>query len=282
MSAAAGPKLAPYTLVWKHEAAEDVWDICLETAGELVQGLKPGMFVNVAVPGDPSHILRIPLSFYRTDPVRGWICMIVAAVGEGTRRLCSLEPGEGSTLLAPLGHGWRMPQEGAKRALLVAGGVGAPPVFAAARMLQARGIDCDVVMGAKSERFLWKEGAQALSGNDGGAGYESALSRGGFCEVFLATDDGSYGYHGFTTGLAEELVGKHGYDVVMTCGPQPMMAGVAKVAAAAHIPCQVSMERMMTCGFGACNTCSVQMADGTVRACCQDGPVFDAEEVLWK
>ena len=77
-------------------------------------------------------------------------------------------------------------------------------------------------------------------------------------------------------------MGKHGYDVVMTCGPQPMMAGVAKVAAAAHIPCQVSMERMMTCGFGACNTCSVQMADGTVRACCQDGPVFDAEEVLWK
>ena len=70
-----------------------------------------------AVPGDPSHILRIPLSFYRTDPVRGWICMIVAAVGEGTRRLCSLEPGEGSTLLAPLGHGWRTPQEGAKRAL---------------------------------------------------------------------------------------------------------------------------------------------------------------------
>lgn len=280
MSAAS--KLAGYKLVWKHEAAEHIWDICLETEGELVQGLKPGMFVNVAVPGDPSHLLRIPLSFYRTDPVRGWICMIVAEVGEGTHRLCSLEPGEGATLLGPLGHGWRLPAEGAKRALLVAGGVGAPPVYAAARMLMDHGIDCDIVMGAKSERFFWKEGAQALTGQDGGAGYESALSRGGAAEVFPATDDGTLGYHGFTTGVAEDLLAKRSYDVVMSCGPQPMMAGVAQLAAKANIPCQVSMERMMTCGFGACNTCNVEMTDGTMRACCTDGPVFDAEEVLWK
>lgn len=281
MLGAAKPRLAPYRLVWKHEAAEGIWDICLETEGELVKDLRPGMFVNVEVPYDPSHILRIPLSFYRADPVRGWISMIVAAVGEGTKRLCALDAGEGATLIGPLGHGWELPEEGTERAILVAGGVGAPPVYAAARMLMNVGIDCDVVMGAQTERRFWKDGASALMGNDGGAGYESALSAGGRAEVFAATDDGSYGFHGFVTSVMEDLLQKRSYGAAMACGPLPMMAGVARLAREAKIPCQVSMEKMMTCGFGACNTCNVAMADGTYKACCTDGPVFFAEEVLW-
>lgn len=65
------------------------------------------------------------------------------------------------------------------------------------------------------------------------------------------------------------------------CGPAPMMASVARLAAKAEIVCQVSLERMMTCGFGACNTCNVAMVSGGYKACCTDGPVFDAREVLW-
>ncbi len=282
MVAGAGPRLAPYRLEWKHEVGDGIWDLCLATSGELVRDLKPGMFVNVKAPNDPSHVLRIPLSFYRTDPVRGWICMIVAAVGEGTKRLCSLAPGEGADLVGPLGHGWWLPSEGTKRALLVAGGVGAPPVYAAARMLMNVGIDCDIVMGAQTESRFWKEGAQALMGNDGGAGYESALSVGGKAEVFPATDDGSFGCHGFTTSVMADLLKERSYGAVYSCGPQPMMAGVAKLALDAGIPCQVSLERMMTCGFGACNTCNVAMKDGGYKACCTDGPVFDAKEVLWQ
>ena len=78
-----------------------------------------------------------------------------------------------------------------------------------------------------------------------------------------------------------ELLDSNTYDVVYTCGPEVMMAGVARLCREAGVSCRVSMERMMCCGFGACGTCNVAMADGTYKSCCKDGPVFDAEEVAW-
>ena len=78
-----------------------------------------------------------------------------------------------------------------------------------------------------------------------------------------------------------DLLATGEYDVVYTCGPEVMMAGVARLCREAGVACRVSMERMMCCGFGACGTCNVAMADGTYKSCCKDGPVFDAEEVAW-
>ena len=79
----------------------------------------------------------------------------------------------------------------------------------------------------------------------------------------------------------EDLLAQRDYDLVVTCGPSVMMAGVARLAEGAHVACQASLERMMTCGFGACSTCNVAMRAGGYKSCCMDGPVFDAEEVAW-
>ncbi len=232
---------------------------------ELAASIAPGQFMNLAVPGDPSHITRIPLSFAQADPTAGEIELIYALVGEGTRRLSQMRTGDTSTVVGPSGHGWDVPS-GTSKVLLVAGGVGAPPIVAAAAMAAKAGVPFDVILGVQTASRLWgKDRAEEL-----GAG-----------AVVVTTDDGSLGVKGFAADAMADLVAKHSYDLVMTCGPMPMMAGVARLAREHDIACQVSMERMMTCGFGACNTCNVAMAAGGYKACCTDGPVFDAQEVAW-
>ena len=144
--------------------------------------------------------------------------------------------------------------------------MGAPPAVAAAGLLAKKGVAFDGVLGAQTASKLW--GVDRLA--ELGAGLALAT-----------TDDGSFGIKGFTTDALRELLSQGDYDTVYTCGPQVMMRGVAAICREAGIKCQVSMERMMSCGFGACNTCNVLMADGTYKSCCMNGPVFDAEEVAW-
>lgn len=241
----------------------DVFRMVMESP-ELAGKLAPGQFMNIAVPGDASHIVRIPLSFAGTDVDDGTIELVYAVVGEGTRRLSKMGAGSGSTVVGPCGNGWRIGPGG--RALAVAGGVGAPPVIAAARALVESGRDVDVILGAQTKDRLWGEkDARGLGASD----------------VVVTTDDGSYGRRGFTTQAMEDLLAQRDYDLVVTCGPSVMMAGVARLAQDAHVACQASLERMMTCGFGACSTCNVAMRAGGYKSCCMDGPVFDAQEVAW-
>ena len=133
-------------------------------------------------------------------------------------------------------------------------------------LLAASGVAFDAVVGAQTASRLW--------GTD-------VLESLGASTVSVTTDDGTAGLRGFTTDALAALLAKGSYDVVYTCGPEVMMAGVARLCREAGVACRVSMERMMGCGFGACNTCNVAMADGTYKSCCKDGPVFDAEEVAW-
>ncbi|SDR70946.1 dihydroorotate dehydrogenase electron transfer subunit [Parafannyhessea umbonata] len=241
----------------------DVFRMVMESP-ELAGKLAPGQFMNIAVPGDASHIVRIPLSFAGTDVDDGTIELVYAVVGEGTRRLSKMGAGSGSTVVGPCGNGWRIGPGG--RALAVAGGVGAPPVIAAARALVESGRDVDVILGAQTRDRLWGEkDARGLGASD----------------VVVTTDDGSYGLRGFTTQAMEDLLAQRDYGLVVTCGPSVMMAGVARLAQDAHVACQASLERMMTCGFGACSTCNVAMRAGGYKSCCMDGPVFDAQEVAW-
>ena len=234
-------------------------------APELAAAIAPGQFVNIHVPGDASQILRVPLSFSCADAAAGTVEIVYAVVGDGTRRLSEMAAGEVSTAVGPCGNPWPL-LEGARRACVVAGGVGVTPVVACARMLAASGVAFDAVVGAQTAGRLW--GAEALAGLGAGT-------------VAVTTDDGTAGRHGFTTDALADLLARSDYDVVYTCGPEVMMAGVARLCHEAGVACLVSMERMMCCGFGACGTCNVAMTDGTYKSCCKDGPVFDAEEVAW-
>jgi dihydroorotate dehydrogenase electron transfer subunit len=98
--------------------------------------------------------------------------------------------------------------------------------------------------------------------------------------VEVATDDGTAGDRGFVTAPVERLLQSERFDIVYTCGPEPMQRIVASIAEKAGVPCQVSLERLMGCGIGACLSCVVTTTDGLKRACV-DGPVFSAEEVVW-
>ena len=182
-------------------------------------------------------------------------------MGDDTR-LVADGPGSTSNLLGPGGRGWLVP-EGTRKALLVAGGIGVPPVLCLAGMLAEQGVAVDVCLG-------FGTASKAV-------GIDEFRS---LCDtVNVCTDDGSLGTHGFCTDPAAELLGEGGYDYVASCGPAVMMKKVAAAAAEAGAYCEVSLERMMSCGFGACNTCNVETVDG-MKGACMCGPVFDASKVV--
>ena len=175
-----------------------------------------------------------------------------------------MQPGDTSTLLGPGGRGWSVPKA-CERALLVAGGIGVPPVLSLAKKLDAAEIAFDVCLGA------------ATAGKLVGVDDFKDLPHCG--EVRVCTDDGSFGVRGFCTEPASEFLASIAYGYVATCGPAPMMERVACLAKDAGVYCEVSVERMMSCGFGACNTCNVQTVDG-MKGACMCGPVFDASKVV--
>jgi dihydroorotate dehydrogenase electron transfer subunit len=206
-------------------------------------------------------ILRRPFSIHS---VHGEDVEIVYQVlGRGTRELSMLERDGRLDLVGPLGHGWEMPDD-LTHALLVGGGLGAAPLGMLAEELAVRGVAVTVALGAP--------GANRLVGRE----LFERVAR----QVVCCTDDGSAGTHGFVTLATSELLSTHSFDCVYACGPEIMQRAVAAQAAEAGVRCQVSLERLMACGIGACLSCIVTTRDGQKRACV-DGPVFDAEEVCW-
>lgn len=251
--------------------AQDIY--AMRFSSDVASELKPGQFMNFAAPGDPTQILRVPLSFARTDS-SSQVWIEYAVVGDGTRRLSDMKAGDASTLIGPCGNGWKLPEtEG--RCLLVAGGIGAPPIVAAASMLVEAGIGFDAVMGTRTAKTVLQGDLEKLRS----LGSRSFID----CErtVVLTCDDGSIGRAGFVTEPVDELLAARSYACVYTCGPLPMMSAISSLSASAGVACQASLERMMGCGFGACSCCNVELIDGTQASCCMDGPVFDAREVAW-
>jgi dihydroorotate dehydrogenase electron transfer subunit len=232
------------------------------SAPRIAASVLPGQFVHLRVATGADIILRRPFSVHRASGDR--IEILYQILGEGTLRLAErLRGDESMDALGPLGRGWRIP-EGARRALLVAGGLGAAPLGMLAEQLAERGVAVVVAQGAPTASRLV---AREL--------FERVARR-----VEIATDDGSEGARGFVIGPVDKLLDSEKFDVVFTCGPEPMQRAVARMAADAGVECQVSLERLMACGIGACLSCVVKTRDGLRRACV-DGPVFDAEEVVW-
>lgn len=214
---------------------------------------KPGQFIQVRLPSN-EFTLRRPFGIAAIK--EGQVTMFYRVVGRGTKYLSSLQSGE-INLLGALGNGFSL-LEG--RVLLVGGGLGlAPLIFAASEIKSA-----DVLIGGKNkaEADLWQDEFEPLSD-----------------ELLIATDDGSVGFHGFVTELLPKVLSKNKYTAILTCGPEIMMRRVAALARERNIPCQVSLEKRMGCGLGACLSCSIDTTNGR-RKICKDGPIFNAEEVF--
>ena len=262
-------------LIENEQLAERLFFMRLESP-TIAAAVRPGQFVHMRIPGIEGHVLRRPFSIYDADSTGKTIDILYQVVGFGTDAMTHLKPGTEETsieLVGPVGNTWTAAQWTArdipKRALLVGGGVGAAPLYMLTKHLKSIGASVDVVLGAQT-----KEAHVTLEKYTDLLGYEP----------FCSTDDGSYGHHGFATALVEERLAQGSasdgtaYDYVAVCGPPPLMRIVAAKACEADVYCEVSLEKLMACGIGACLSCVVDTVAGKKRVCV-DGPIFAAEEV---
>jgi dihydroorotate dehydrogenase electron transfer subunit len=234
----------------------------------------PGQFAMVKPRDAAEPILRRALALYRRE--RDSVEFLYQRLGRGTEALSRVRPGDAVEALMPLGNTFpvRHAIEEGRRALVVTGGVGSASVLMLTETLVARGADVRVLFGGRSAHHL-----------PGSRDFD-ALG----CPVVYTTDDGSRGERGFVTAaLGRELDGPEpprGW-VVYTCGPWPMMAAVAGLAAARGVPCYASLEAPMACGFGICVACVVETREGAFpgpfryQKVCTEGPVFPAEAIVW-
>ncbi len=238
-------------------------------APQIARGIEAGQFVHMRIPHMDDHILRRPFSVYGRSAEEGIVEILYQTVGYGTDQMTRIGALESVEMIGPVGRPWR-PPAAASRALLVAGGVGSAPLFLLAEKLIAEKREVDVVLGAQT--------AEALVSRER---YEALLQAPPRC----STDDGSFGFEGFCTPLVEQALAEaegegRPYDYLAVCGPEPLMRLVANMAAEHGVLCEVSLERRMACGVGACLSCVVNTTGGLKRSCV-DGPVFLAEEVIW-
>lgn len=229
-------------------------EIC---APEIANVAEPGQFVNVKVTKHTAPLLRRPFGVAAVNKEEGTFCLIYRIIGEATHMLMDLVAGDELNIVGPLGRGFDM---SAKRPLLVGGGTGLAPLHYLAQAFGRRGTD--VLMGGRTATELfWTDLYADLSSN-----------------VYTTTDDGSLGAKGTVMVLLKDLLAEGEYDVVYVCGPVPMMKAVAAACAEAGVKCQVSLEKYMACGLGACLSCACEGVGKRLKVC-KDGPVFWAEEV---
>ncbi len=251
------------------QLASCIWKLTLKSS-RASKAIMPGQFVHLQVDGGKMAMLRRPFSVFNAEPSSDQIEIVYEIKGKGTRAMASWKKGDVTSIIAPLGNCWQssFSQEidfNDKNVLLVGGGVGAAPLYMLARNLTHASARVDVVLGARTKELLvLKDNYAALSLNT----------------LTCATDDGTFGYSGFCTRPALELLNSKLYDYVATCGPAPVMKEVALSAKGKVKHVEVSMEERMACGVGACKTCVVNTTGGKVKSC-ESGPIFPAEVILW-
>ncbi len=246
--------------------AHNFYKMTLESKGVL---FAPGEFFQLSVPG---HTLRRPFAPSHSD--RNEFAFTYQLVGSGTEKLSSLSPGTELSVIAPLGTGFTLPQS-KSCAVLVGGGCGTPSLVLLATELQTRNIPTYTVIGARSACSLLE--AESLN----------YLSE----RLVITTDDGSEGIKGNTVegvrSILPEIKERTDDIRLFSCGPVPMLQGLAELAAAEGFTAELSFEERMACGFGACMGCAIRInapetAEGFVyKRVCQDGPVFDSREIYW-
>ncbi len=230
----------------------------------------PGQFVMLR--GEWGRDLLNPRAFsvFEVDGERGF-SILAKVFGRGTARLAAAEPGDRVTVTGPLGRGFQPPAPG-RTQLLVAGGVGLPPLHLQARRAaeEGRPTSVEMIYGGRGEEDLLLVDDLVAWG----------------VPHRLSTDDGSIGHHGRVTELLEVRLREareRGEAVeILACGPTTMLAAVRRIGLAAEIDTYLCLEENMACGFGVCLGCAVPVhGDRPYRYCCTDGPVFDAKEVRW-
>lgn len=228
---------------------ENVYKMVLR--GDVSAITAPGQFVNIQLDG---LYLRRPISV--CDVFGDCLIIIYKVVGKGTAKLSQMQRGS-LDLLTGLGNGYDLSCAG-DRPVLLGGGVGVPPMYLLAKRLLAEGKQVQVILGFNTQKEVF---------------YEKEFRELG-AQVTVTTVDGSYGTQGFVTDVLKDM----DYTYFYTCGPEPMLKAVYR---ASQTSGQMSFEKRMGCGFGACMGCSCKTITGYKRIC-KEGPVMRKEEILWE
>ena len=254
-----------YKILEVKELAANIYLMEVE-AKRIAKRCEPGQFIIVRTDEEGE---RIPLTICDYDREKGTVTIVFQTVGAGTVRMAELKAGDCfHDFVGPLGCPSEFVHESLeelkkKSILFVAGGVGTAPVYPQVKWLKEKGIEADVIVGAKTKDLLILEKEMSeVAGN-----------------LYVTTDDGSYGRSGMVTQTIKDLVeeGKH-YDVCVAIGPMIMMKFVCKMTEELGIATVVSLNPIMVDGTGMCGACRVTV-DGEVKFACVDGPEFDGHKV---
>ena len=238
------------------QLAEGIYDLRL-AAGEIAAQAVPGQFVSL-YSKDGSRLLPRPISLCGIDKEKGELRLVYRVAGKGTAEFSGMRTGMKLKVVGPLGNGF--PQKN-KKAFLIGGGIGIPPMLETAKQLDAEKI---MVLGYRDELFLNKE-------------FEA------YGDVYVATEDGSAGTKGNVMDAIRENALEA--DVIYACGPTPMLRAIKKYAEENGIECYISLEERMACGIGACLACVCKSREKDAHSnvnnkrICKDGPVFLSTEV---
>ena len=235
---------------------EDIYSMWLNSP-DIAKTAVPGQFISLYC-NDGSRILPRPISICEIDKEQGRVRLVYRIAGKGTKEFARLKEGDTIDVMGPLGNGFTL--EG-KKAILIGGGIGIPPMLELAKQLNC---EKQIVLGYRDITFLDKEFAP-------------------YGAVFIATEDGSRGTRG---NVIDAIRANHlEADIIFACGPTPMLRGIKAYAQENGIKAQISMEERMACGVGACLGCVCKTTEVDHhtnvknKRICKDGPVFYAEEV---
>lgn len=246
-----------YKILSKKEICPNQYEITVD-APYVVRNAKAGQFIIFRVEEEGE---RVPLTIADVDKEKGHLTLVFMAVGHSTKKLSQLNVGDELVdIVGPLGKPTHIENYGT--AVCVAGGYGAAPCYLISKALKDAGNKVYMIAGARTKELLfWEDKMKDVC-----------------TELFLTTDDGSYGIKGFGTTVLKEIIEKEKVDYVIAVGPMPMMRAVAELTRDKGIYTEASMNPIMVDGTGMCGACRVSVG-GKTKFACVDGPDFNAHEI---
>lgn len=251
-------------IVSNQRSSDDYFRLVLR-APEITPLIQPGQFAHLRILPMKDAVLRRPFSIFQAQDDS--FSILYKTVGKGTRVLSQMGPGEELSAIAPLGHGFTIPDPGNETPLLVAGGYGMAAMYLLAERSPQKGIV--FVGGRRRVDILCEEEFEKIG-----------------WEVRPTTEDGSHGAKGLVTGpLIDELKRSTDGRKLFACGPTPMLRAVGRIADQHDVPAELSMDEHMCCGVGVCLACVIKVKSGDgweYQRTCTEGPVFDSRDVAWE
>lgn len=248
-------------VVSQEQLADNIFSMWLQT--EAAASAKPGQFISMYT-SDGTKLLPRPISICEIDKENGRLRVVYRVTGEktGTKEFSALKAGDTILVIGPLGNGFPLEKAEGKKAFLMGGGIGVPPILELAKQLTC---EKQIVVGYRDEHTFLKEQFEANG------------------SLYISTEDGSVGTKGnVMNAIAENNLTA---DIIFACGPTPMLRAIKNYAEENGIECYISLEERMACGIGACLACTCKSKDKdhhtnvNNKRICKDGPVFLSTEV---